>query len=473
MSDSPTAITSPAPSAAPRRGGWLALIVIGGLLTGIAASQFVAAAALATIVAVGTSDGFVGPPTARLTTASSAVVTPPIDIECSAVPEIRVAITAGRDGDEPVFVGIGPSDAVAEFLDGVAVAELDGLRGTPPRIQLDEIAGTERAASPEAQSFWVASESGPGAQTITWVLEPGDWTLVIMNADGSPDIETSLRLGVEAPWAGPITAAIAIASAVLLLIGLVLLISGLFGWGRGRSLESAAMTGPYPVAVTGHLDPGVSRWLWLVKWILVIPHYLVLSVLWVGFGVATVIAFFGILFTGRYPRALFPFTTAVLRYTWRVAFYAYSALGTDRYPPFSLERTDYPADFEVAFPERLSNGLVLVKGWLLAIPHLVIVGILLGGSTWATNSYGGHGSSAGASASLLGVLVLVAAVILLFTGRYRQPLFDLILGVNRWALRVAAYVALMRDEYPPFRLDQGATEPGTEIERPAIDTSEI
>ncbi len=435
------------------------MIVVGGLITALAGTQFITAAALATVVAVGTSDGFVGAPTARLSTSSSAIVTPPIDIEGSAVPEIRFAVTAGRDGDDPVFVGIGPSDAVAEYLDGVAVAELDGLRGNPPRIQLDEIDGTASVESPDAQSFWVASESGPGAQTITWVLEPGDWTLVIMNADGSPGVETSLRIGVEAPWAAPVAAAIVIASGVLLLIGLALLISGLFGWGRGRSLETAAMTGPYPVAVTGHLDPGVSRWLWLVKWILVIPHYLVLSVLWVAFGVATVIAFFGILFTGRYPRALFPFTTAVLRYTWRVAFYAYSALGTDRYPPFSLERTDYPADLDVAYPERLNNGLVLVKGWLLAIPHLVIVGILLGGSAGAVGSHGGYGSAAGAGASLLGVLVLVAAVILLFTGTYRQPLFDLILGLNRWALRVAAYVALMRDEYPPFRLDQGSTEP--------------
>ncbi|MDO9589894.1 MAG: DUF4389 domain-containing protein, partial [Microcella sp.] len=404
MSETPTVQTS----APPRRGGWLTMIIIGSLITALAGTQLIAAAALATVVAVGGSDGFVSAPAARVATPSSAITTPSIDLDSSldnaATPDVRIAVTAGRDGDDPVFVGIGSSDAVADYLEGVAIAELGAVRGYPPRIEIREVPGGTAAESPDAQAFWVASESGPGAQTVTWVLEPGDWTFVIMNADGSPGIDSTLRIGVEAPWAAPVAVAFAIASAVSLLIGLALLIAGLFGWGRGRSVATEPMTGPYPVAVTGHLDPAVSRWLWIVKWILVIPHWVVLSVLWVGFVVATVIAFFGILFTGRYPRSLFPYTTGVLRYTWRVAFYAYSALGTDRYPPFSLTRTDYPADVEIAYPERLNNGLVLVKGWLLAIPHLAIVGVLLGGSTWTLSSPWGHGTSAGTSASLLGLL---------------------------------------------------------------------
>jgi hypothetical protein len=184
--------------------------------------------------------------------------------------------------------------------------------------------------------------------------------------------------------------------------------------------------------------------------------------------VVTIIAWFAILFTGRFPRSLFNFNVGVLRWSWRVSFYAYSALGTDRYPPFTLARTDYPADFEVDYPERLSRGLVLVKSWLLALPHLIIIGALTGASTvrWSDPRNPGIRYETATGFSLFGFLVLVAAVILLFTGRYQRPLFDLLMGFNRWIYRVITYVALMRDEYPPFRLDQGARDTGERLPVP-------
>ncbi len=213
----------------------------------------------------------------------------------------------------------------------------------------------------------------------------------------------------------------------------------------------------YPVHVDATLDTRMSRWLWLVKWLLAVPHYVLLAFLWAAFVVVSILAFFAILFTGRYPSSFFQFNVGVLRWSWRVAYYTYGALGTDRYPPFTLaEVPDYPAHLQIEYPGHLSRGLVLVKWWLLAIPHFLVVGVFLGGGTWALWQTDSHTRGA---PGLIGLLVLIAAVVLAFTGRYPQQLFDFVLGMNRWVLRVAAYAGLMTDEYPPFRLDMGGHEP--------------
>jgi hypothetical protein len=199
--------------------------------------------------------------------------------------------------------------------------------------------------------------------------------------------------------------------------------------------------------------------LWLVKWILAIPHYIVLAFLWLTFLILTIVAFFAILITGRYPRGIFDFNLGVLRWTWRVGFYSYAALGTDRYPPFTLDDVpDYPARLEVDYPERLSRGLVLVKWWLLAIPHYFIVGVFLGGGSYAASRVEEKAWGFWYETGLIGVLVFFAAVALLFTTRYPRGIFDFVLGLDRWVARVAGYVFLMRDEYPPFRLDQGGAD---------------
>jgi hypothetical protein len=198
----------------------------------------------------------------------------------------------------------------------------------------------------------------------------------------------------------------------------------------------------YPLTLKGELAEKLSQWLWLVKWLLIIPHAIVLCFLWVAAVFVTVIAFFAILFTGQYPRPLFNFTVGVLRWSWRVSFYSYGALATDKYPPFNLGKVDYPADLEVTYIEDLVRWMPLVK-WLFAIPHYACIAAL-SGYGWEHFPFIG----------LLPVLIVITAVLLLFTGKYRQDIWKLVMGVNRWSFRVAAYVLLLTDEYPPFSLSE-------------------
>ncbi|MFC7658971.1 DUF4389 domain-containing protein [Pseudonocardia benzenivorans] len=217
-----------------------------------------------------------------------------------------------------------------------------------------------------------------------------------------------------------------------------------------------------PVHISGRLDPGLSRWTWLVKWFLLIPHLIVLAVLWIALVVLSIVALVAVVVSGRYPSALFGFNAGVLRWSWRVAFYGYALGGTDRYPPFTLSDVpDYPARLDIERPERLSRPKALVKWWLLAIPHYLVVVLLVGAGRW--EAPGTNVTTGVFGLGLIGVLVLIALVALLFTGRYPAGIFDAVMGMNRWVLRVAAYALLMTDVYPPFRLDQGGDDP------PAVD----
>jgi hypothetical protein len=227
----------------------------------------------------------------------------------------------------------------------------------------------------------------------------------------------------------------------------------------GGPSAPAPPTGPtYPLRLEGDPPPAVSRWLWLVKWVLLIPHGIVLAFLWLVYALLWPVVLVAVLVTARYPRALFDFQVGVLRWTWRVAYYGYSALGTDRYPPFTLQDVpDYPARLDVAYPEHLSRGLALVKWWLLAIPHYLVVALLTGPQVRWEDAEGAvqHQTQTG----LIGILVLVVGILLLVRGHYPRGLHDLVVGLNRWLYRVGVYVSLMTDQYPPFRLDMGPGEP--------------
>ncbi|WP_262106965.1 DUF4389 domain-containing protein [Arthrobacter sp. Marseille-P9274] len=489
--------------------GHIIMLVLGILFSLVGLALAGGAAFTGAVQAAQDNEGYLVSDHSRFTADSHALVSEPLEVllDQELPPGVEAndtfgvllrarAASAGRE----IFIGIAPTAQVDGYLAGVAHSVVNDVGLDPFDPDYRQVPGTQTPGPPGEQDFWAVSASGTGRQQIHWDLQSGDWTVVVMNADGSRPVSADLAAGVRLGFLGPLTIGLLITGLVLLVIGLPLLILGAAGLGRhlppgpanrpaypdhpptypaaaagppgatywsgppppgSGSSVSTRPGSPYPALLYGELDPGVSRWMWLVKWLLAIPHYILLFFLWFAFGVVTIVAGFAILFTGRYPHSLFQFCVGVARWNWRVAFYAYGALGTDRYPPFTLAPlASYPAEFDVAYPHRLSNGLVLVKWWLLAIPHYLVIAALTGSAyTWwaAGDDWGEYVRVSGPS--LLGLLVLIAAVILLFSGIYRRPLFDLILGINRWVYRVLAYAALMRDEYPPFRLDQGPVDP--------------
>ena len=191
---------------------------------------------------------------------------------------------------------------------------------------------------------------------------------------------------------------------------------------------TAAAAPGYPLRYDVEYPEELSRWLIFVKWLLAIPHTIILYALSIAAGAIGFIAFFAILFTKRYPQGLFDFVVNVNR--WGANVGAYSGLLRDEYPPFSWEPDQYAVTYEVDYPEELNRWLPLIK-WLLAIPHYIVLLFLF---------------------IAVYFVYIIAWFAILFTKRFPRGLFDFIVGVNRWNYRVGAYTGLLRDEYPPFSL---------------------
>ncbi len=186
--------------------------------------------------------------------------------------------------------------------------------------------------------------------------------------------------------------------------------------------------GSYPIRLDIQYSDTLSR-LTFLKWILAIPHYLIIYALNIVFEIISLIAFFAIIFTGEYPRSLFDFAVNTNR--WRMNLVGYVMLIRDEYPPFSFEPGLYPVTFEVDYPTNLARFAPLYK-WILAIPHFIIVAVL---------------------GFIAAIVVVIAGLSVLFTGTYPEGMYKFVVGVQRWTMRATLYALFMTDEYPPFSLD--------------------
>ena len=330
--------------------------------------------ALAVFYAVGRGDdGFFDSRVDGLQTTTVAVTSEDIDLEGDPGPPgwlvdlgdvtVELRLESVRQ-DVPLFAGIAPADDVDNYLSGVAREEVTRLDGRRLVLRLED--GANMASPPGDEDIWEASVEGTGLQRLRWDVESGRWAVVVMNADGSAGVAADLEVAAKAGFLLPLAITMMVIGG-LFTVGMIALIVRLASSRpEAQPVTPPATTEPtsppQPVALNARLDQPLSPWRWLVKWFLAIPHFIILVFLWIAFAILTIVAGVAIVFTGRYPQGIFEFNVGVLRWSWRVAYYAsIGGLGTDRYPPFSLEPDpDYPATLDIAAPGELSRGLVWV-----------------------------------------------------------------------------------------------------------------
>lgn len=230
-----TASPEPEPSRRSWGAGRVAAVVVGLLLVIIGLGVLAGGAAVrVTDTVFRDSTGYLMSSSVPLAAPSHALVSedahlvdgvPAVDLPGRWLGTVKVeASTSDRDG---VFVGIARSADVDAYLDGVGhsvVHELDTGGGSP---QLEPVPGGAPAADPGDSTIWVASAAGPGTRTLTWPVQEGEWTLVVMNADAAAPVEAEVAVGTTAPAMGDLAWSLLVAGVVVTCVGLVVLTAAL------------------------------------------------------------------------------------------------------------------------------------------------------------------------------------------------------------------------------------------------------
>lgn len=179
-------------------------------------------------------DGYLSTPTERFSTSANAIATDNLDVNIDAPGAIvsqdhygKVRLKVATRTGKPVFVGIAPTRSVAAYLSRTAHETVTDLSYQPFSASYRFQGGDRRPASPVDQRFWVASAQGTGSQTVTWDVRRGDWSIVVMNADGSPGVDTSVSAGARLSFLAPVGWGAAGGGALLLVVAGGLMYSGL------------------------------------------------------------------------------------------------------------------------------------------------------------------------------------------------------------------------------------------------------
>jgi hypothetical protein len=231
---------------ASRTKGQIALLV-GGIVLLLVALVVVGAGGTAIWASTDKdSDGYHSSGLHRFHSPTHAITTKSIDLATS-VPEWllgKIRIEARSSGEAPVFVGIGHRDDVERYLANVEHDVLTDVDFDPFRAHYDRLSGTQTPGPPAAQTFWVAQAHGNGTQVLTWEVDSGTWSVVLMNADGSSGVDARVKAGAEIPYALWIGLGVLVIG-ILIAAGATLMI--VKGW-RRRPLPPAPAPPPPPAS---------------------------------------------------------------------------------------------------------------------------------------------------------------------------------------------------------------------------------
>jgi hypothetical protein len=208
MSNQPT-------SPARGRGRVIGFSIASALAAVVALGFLAAAGALLYVDAKKDGDGYYTTASERFHTGTHAITSGSVGVDLDGAEELidetgfgRVRLHAESNGDERVFVGIARSDDVARYLRGTAHTTVTNIDGDPFGVSFDpayrDSDGARRPAPPAQRDIWAASASGSGEQSLEWKVRDGDWSVVVMNADGSRDVDASVSAGAKLPFIGPI-----------------------------------------------------------------------------------------------------------------------------------------------------------------------------------------------------------------------------------------------------------------------------